>query len=110
MKAFTVSASKVHVFNESVNMSKSFNGLGELVSKKYGKHKVDSGELFIFANRANNYIKILYWDHDGYCIFAKKLPRGTFEFDAYGNTISLSEMNNLVDYAVSVRPTLKKAA
>lgn len=110
MKAFSITSSKVHVYSESVNMSKSFKGLGELVSRKYGKHKVDSGEMFLFYNKAGNYLKILYWNQDGYCIFAKRLPRGAFEIEDCGKVLSLVEMASLVDYAVSVKEDFKKAA
>lgn len=110
MKAFSISSSKVHVYNESVNMSKSFNGLTELVRKKFGKYKADSGDLFLFYNNACNYIKILYWDHDGFCIFAKRLPRGQFEIDGVGKSLTLTEMTALVDFAVHTAEQLKEAA
>lgn len=38
-----------------------------------------SGHLFVFLNRQRDYIKVLYWDDGGYCIWSKRLERGTFE-------------------------------
>ena len=38
-----------------------------------------SGHLFLFVNRSRDRIKILFWDHDGFCIFYKRLERGTFQ-------------------------------
>jgi transposase len=38
-----------------------------------------SGHLFLFLNRSRDRIKILFWDHDGFCIFYKRLERGTFQ-------------------------------
>ena len=38
-----------------------------------------SGHLFLFLNRSRDRIKILFWDQDGFCIFYKRLERGTFQ-------------------------------
>lgn len=38
-----------------------------------------AGHLFLFINANRDRIKILFWDHDGFCIFYKRLERGTFQ-------------------------------
>ena len=39
-----------------------------------------SGSLFLFRSKRGNFIKALWWDIDGFAIFAKKLEVGTFRF------------------------------
>jgi len=41
-------------------------------------HDPLSGHLFVFVNRRGNYLKSLYWDRSGFCIWAKKLESGSF--------------------------------
>ena len=38
-----------------------------------------SGHLFLFFNRSHDRIKVLFWDRDGFCIWYKRLERGTFQ-------------------------------
>ncbi len=58
-------------------MRKSFNGLVALTRNVMGKDPL-SGHLFVFVNRRGNYLKALYWDRSGFCIWAKRLEQGNF--------------------------------
>jgi transposase len=72
-------ASRVRIYAcvEAMDMRKSFAGLSGAVR---GILKADplSGHVFLFFNRRRNYLKLLWWDVNGYCIVAKRLVRGTF--------------------------------
>ena len=37
-----------------------------------------SGHVFIFRGRRGDIVKLLWWDGDGLCLFAKRLERGRF--------------------------------
>ena len=58
-----------------------------------------SGHLFLFLNRARDRIKILFWDRDGFCIFYKRLERGTFQWLTTANNKEGIEL----DYSQLVR-------
>jgi transposase len=61
------------------DLRRSFDGLAGLVAGVLGEDPL-SGHLYVFHNRRADLIKILYWDRSGYCIWAKRLERGTFHF------------------------------
>ena len=60
-------------------MRLSFDGLFGLVQSQI-KQDAFSGALFLFRSRRGNFIKLLWWDLDGFAIFAKRLEVGTFQF------------------------------
>jgi transposase len=37
-----------------------------------------SGHLFLFRSKKADYLKCLYWDGTGLCLFAKRLEAGKF--------------------------------
>ncbi len=60
-----------------------------------------SGHLFLFLNRSRDRVKILFWDHDGFCIWYKRLEAGTFQFpdaakNKQGIELDYSQLSNLL--------------
>ena len=74
---FPESRVRIWLCTQPTDMRKSFNGLSALVKSKLHGNPL-SGELFVFVNRRQNQMKILYFDRSGYCIWSKKLEQGQF--------------------------------
>jgi transposase len=68
---------RVFVYGEPVDMRKSFTGLYALTKQALEQDPL-SGHLFVFINRRGDYLKALYWDRTGFCLWAKRLERGRF--------------------------------
>jgi transposase len=69
---------KVYLALNATDMRKSFHGLTTLTEAVLRKDPT-SGHLFVFLNRRRDMIKVLYWDGSGFCIWYKRLERGTFQ-------------------------------
>jgi transposase len=54
-----------------------FTGLSGVVQTVL-KKKPFTGHVFVFRGRRGDLIKVLWWDGDGLCLFAKRLERGRF--------------------------------
>ena len=75
---------RVFLYGKPVDMRKSFTGLYALTK---GELKQDplSGHLFVFVNRRGDYLKCLYFDRTGFCLWAKRLKRGQFHPHGQGD-------------------------
>jgi transposase len=70
---------RIFVCTKPIDMRRSFDGLFGLVQSMVHEDPF-SGSLFLFRSRRGDFIKILWWDLDGFAIFAKRLEVGTFCF------------------------------
>lgn len=59
------------------SMRKGMNGLAAIVQTTLDQDPL-SGQVFIFRGRGRDMIKVLWFDGDGMCLFAKRLERGRF--------------------------------
>jgi len=72
------------------DLRRGFHGLSALVQAKLEKSPM-SGQVFIFRGRRGDLVKLLWFDGDGLCLFAKRLERGRFIWpQATEGTVSLS--------------------
>ena len=68
---------RVHLYGQPVDMRKSFDGLYALTRQQLNQNPL-SGDLFVFISRRAIQVKILYFDRSGFCVWTKRLERGTF--------------------------------
>lgn len=74
---------RVWLYGEPVDMRKSYDGLYALA--RHGlKQDPQQGALFAFVNRRGTQIKVLYYDRNGWCIWAQRLEAGRFIGDWRG--------------------------
>jgi len=67
---------RIFLCTTPTNMNYSFDRLMGRAQEIFDQDPT-SGHLFLFVNRDR--IKILFWDRDGFCIWYKRLERGTFQ-------------------------------
>ena len=61
----------------TTDMRKGFDGLASLAQQQLGQDPF-SGQLFVFRGRRGDLVKVLSWDGQGLCLFAKRLEKGRF--------------------------------
>ena len=72
------------------DMRKGMDGLAALVQTALTENPF-SGHVFVFRGRRGDLVKLLWFDGDGLCLFAKRLERGRFVWpQADSGSVSLS--------------------
>ena len=72
------------------DMRRGFVGLSGMVQTALQENPF-SGDMYIFRGRRGDLIKVLWFDDDGLCLFAKRLERGRFIWPQVTNgTVSLT--------------------
>jgi len=74
----------------TTDLRRGFTGLSALVQTALEQDPF-SGHVFVFRGRRGDLLKVLWWDGDGLCLFAKRLERGRFIWPrADGGTVALT--------------------
>ena len=72
------------------DLRRGFTGLSAIVQTVLEQNPF-SGHVFVFRGRRGDLIKLIWWDGDGLCLFAKRLERGRFVWpQAENGTVSLT--------------------
>ena len=96
------------------DMRRGFDGLAALAQSALEQEPF-SGHVFVFRGRRGDIIKLLWWDGQGMCLFAKRLEKGRFIWpQAQSGSVSLTpaQLSMLlegIDWRMPVRtwqPTL----
>jgi transposase len=82
---------KVYLAPGATDLRKSIDGLSVLVEHQLELNPF-SGYLFGFCNRKKTTVKLLYWDHNGFCLWMKRLEAQRFQWpDTNVKTLSISQ-------------------
>ena len=87
---FSHEARRILAYTRPVDMRKSFDGLVGVAQNVLREDPL-SDTLFVFFNRRGNYLKLVYWDRTGFCLFAKRLEHGRFRLPQGDEKQELSE-------------------
>lgn len=93
------SDTKVYLSLGTTDMRKAINGLSVIVSEQM-QLDIFSSNLFVFCNRAQTILKILYWDKNGFCLWQKRLEKDRFKWPKTSDdvmNITSRELSWLVD-------------
>jgi transposase len=71
------SNTKIWIAAGVTDLRRGFTGLSALVQTKLEKSPL-CGQVFIFRGRRGDLVKLIWFDGDGLCLFAKRLERGRF--------------------------------
>ena len=71
------SGTKVFLACRPIDLRNGFDGLAAKVQQMIGADPF-SGHLFLFRGKRGDYLKAIYWDGSGLCLFAKRLEKGCF--------------------------------
>jgi transposase len=73
------------------DLRRGFTGLSAIVQTVLQQDPF-SGHVFVFRGRRGDLIKVLWWDDDGLCLFAKRLEKGRFVWpQAESGSVSLTK-------------------
>jgi len=89
------------------DMRKGMDGLAALAQTALEANPF-SGHIFVFRGRRGDLVKLLWFDGDGLCLFAKRLERGRFVWpQATSGSVALSaaQLSMLLEGIDWRRPT-----
>jgi len=109
------SGARIWIAAGQTDLRRGFTGLSALAQTVLARDPY-SGHVFVFRGKRGDLIKLLWWDGDGLCLFAKRLERGRFIWpQAESGAVSLSpaQLSMLlegIDWRHPVRTSVPSAA
>ena len=96
---FTLGGStRVWLATGITDLRRGFTGLQAIVAHEFDRPPLN-GDLYIFANRRRDLLKIFFFDTGGIWVCAKRLERGTYRWPQPGErliTLTAAELQLLV--------------
>lgn len=101
---------RIWVATEPCDMRKQADGLSALVEGSL-MQQPKSGHLFVFFSKRKDFVRILFWDANGYCTVSKRLEAGRFRVPSpmegqaavHLDVRQLAELLSLVEASSAVR-------
>ncbi len=90
---------KIYLACGATDMRRGFDGLSTMAQQVLQQDPF-SGAIFCFRGRRGDLIKVLYWDGQGFCLFAKRLEKGRFTWPvtkAGAVTLSPAQLSMLLE-------------
>ena len=81
------------------DMRRGFDGLS-VMAQEVLKQDPFSGAIFCFRGKRGDLMKLLYWDGQGFCLFAKRLEKGRFTWPVTKDgavTLSPAQLSMLLE-------------
>ena len=94
-----LSGTRVWLAAGVTDMRKGMDGLAALVQSAL-KENPFCGHIFVFRGRRGDLVKLLWFDGDGLCLFAKRLERGRFvwpQADSGSVALSAAQLSMLLE-------------
>lgn len=91
------------------------DGLAALVQTVLAEHPF-SGQIFVFRGKRGDLVKLLWFDGEGVCLFAKRLERGRFVWPkaesgrVYLTSAQLSMLLEGIDWRAPIRTSTPQLA
>jgi transposase len=93
------------------DMRRGFTGLSAAVQTLLNENPF-GGHVFVFRGKRGDLIKVLWWDGDGLCLFAKRLERGRFVWpkaESGGVALTKAQLSMLLE-GIDWRQPLRTSA
>ncbi|UJF18521.1 IS66 family insertion sequence element accessory protein TnpB [Vibrio sp. SS-MA-C1-2] len=74
-----LSAPEIYLYRKSVDFRKSINGLAAIIESDTNLPLL-RGALFLFTNKQQDKIKVLYWDETGFALWCKRLEKAKYKW------------------------------
>lgn len=89
----------VYLHRAPVDFRKSINGLATVVEQAMGRSPMERA-LFVFGAKSRDKVKVLYWDHTGFCLWTKRLEKARFAWPRLADeevlTLSVEQLDWLL--------------
>lgn len=104
-----ISIQNIYLACGATDLRKSIDGLSAIVQFQLKKNLFEPS-LFVFCNTKRNKLKILFWEHNGFWLYYRRLEKGTFKWISIADgqkTLALSkrQLNYLL---TGLKPDFKR--